>query len=91
MMQKDRNSNRKKPYASGQCRCKELAIVCEQVRKEYRVVATDSLWVYQCCEGITILIKALLMIGAVVNYGICARDRPEGNWGFSRHDSDEHP
>ena len=43
-------------------------------------VATNSLWVYQCCEGITILINALLKIGAVVNYGVCAHDRPEGTW-----------
>ena len=45
-------------------------------------VATDLLWVYQCCKGMAILIKALLMIGAVVNYGICARDCPEGTWDF---------
>ena len=62
---------------SGQCQCEESAIVRERVREEYRVVATlDSLWIYQCCEGITILIKALLMNGSVVNYDVCARDGP---------------
>ena len=35
-----------------------------------------------CCKRIVILIKALLIIGAVVNYGECARDPPEGTWDF---------
>ena len=43
--------------------------------------ATESLWIYQCCKRIVILM-AVCMIGAVVNYGECARDPPEGKWDF---------
>ena len=37
---------------------------------------------YQCCKQRVILVKALLMIMAAVNYGECARDPPEGTWDF---------
>ena len=31
------------------------------------------------------------MIGAVIHYGMCAHNHPEGTWDFSRCDSDKHP
>ena len=37
------------------------------------------IYIYQCCKGI---VKALIMIGAVVNYGVYAHDRPDGTWDF---------
>ena len=46
-------------------------------------VAIESLSVYQCCKQIVTLIKALLMIGAAVNYGKCACDPSEGTWDFT--------
>ena len=61
--------------------CEELAIIRNnpEACSNYR---SESLSVYQCCKRIVILIKALLMIGADVNYGECARDPPEGTWDF---------
>ena len=50
--------------------CEELAIIHEKSRSSTN---KQSLWIYQYCENLT-------KIEAVVIYGICTRDRPEGVW-----------
>ena len=67
---------RKKPPVNVWSVCEELAIIHEESRSSTN---KQLLWIYQYCMCFD---ENLTKIEAVVIYGICTCDRPEGVWDF---------